>query len=65
MEQRKILIGRKEIAAYTGRSWPTVKTWVKEYHFPARMLEGRWASKSDMIDVWLQERIELADMTSK
>lgn len=65
METRTILIGRKEIATYTGRSWPTVRNWVEKHDFPARMLDGRWASKSDMIDLWLQERIELADMATK
>ncbi len=63
--EKRILIGRKEIAGYIGRSWPTVERLVETKKFPARKIDGVWMSKGDMIDFWLQERIELADMATK
>lgn len=63
--EKRILIGRKEIAGYTGRSWPKIEQFVKENKFPARKIEGVWMSKGDLIDFWLQERIELADLATK
>jgi hypothetical protein len=63
--ETRILIGRKEITNYTGRCWPTVERWVDKHRFPARKLDGVWTSKADMIDIWLQERIDLADMATR
>lgn len=51
MDKRR-LNGRKEICAYTGRSWPTVQNWIDQKDFPARRLDGIWISMTDLIDDW-------------
>jgi predicted DNA-binding transcriptional regulator AlpA len=63
--EKRILIGRKEIAGYVGRSWPTVERLVESKRFPAKKIEGVWMAKEDLIDFWLQERIEMADATTR
>jgi predicted DNA-binding transcriptional regulator AlpA len=63
--EKRILIGRKEIAGYTGRSWPTIERLVECKKFPAKKIDGVWMSKGDLIDFWLQERIEMAEASSK
>lgn len=53
------------IAGYTGRSWPTIERWVEEKHFPARKLDGVWTSKENLIDFWIEERIETLDQSTR
>lgn len=51
------LSGRKEIIRYVGRSWQTIRKWIREKGFPARKLDGRWESDVEMISEWRRKQI--------
>ena len=53
----RILTSRKEIAAFVGRPWKTVKKWIKKDNFPAEMIDGRWHSEQSLIVEWMKKRI--------
>ena len=40
------LIGRKEIAKMTRRSWKTIRKWIENDGFPAKKLDGVWESNA-------------------
>lgn len=52
MNEKRALIGRKEIMNYTGRSWPVIHEWIKERRFPARKIDGVWESYTFLVDDW-------------
>ena len=52
-----MLLGLDEIETYTGRNRRTIKKWVKEDHFPAAKIDGRWESNTDLIDRFMRNRI--------
>lgn len=54
----KLLNGKKEIRAQTGgRSWKTIRRWIREEGFPAKKIDGRWQSDPVMIRKWFGERL--------
>jgi len=57
MATSKILVGKKAISGFVGRSWGTVKRWIKEEDFPAKKIDGGWHSDSDLVHEWLKGKI--------
>ena len=53
-----ILVGLKEICAYTERGKGTIRKWTDEENFPAVVIDGRWESNTVLIDAWQLRRIE-------
>ena len=53
-----ILIGRKMIMSFVGRSWATIMMWVKQRNFPARKIDGVWESDTDLIIEWRKKEIQ-------
>ncbi len=53
-----MLQGTKEIAGFAGRSWRTVEKLIRTKNFPARMIEGRWESDTELITRWRRRQIE-------
>ena len=54
----KSLVGKKDICAYAQRSWITVKRWIQKKGFPARKIDGRWESDTELIDEWKRAQIK-------
>lgn len=52
-----MLIGRKEITTFCGRSWAIVLYLVENENFPARMIKGVWQSNKQLIEHWTKEYI--------
>ena len=55
---RKSLVGKKEITAYSRRSWLTVKRWIANGNFPATKIDGVWESDTELIDEWKRTKIK-------
>ena len=55
---RKSLVGKKEITAYSRRSWITVKRWILTGNFPATKIDGVWESDTELIDEWKRTKIK-------
>ena len=53
-----ILVGLKEICAYTERGKGTIRKWTDEENFPAVVIDGRWESNTVLIDTWRTRRID-------
>jgi len=53
----KILTGQKDIQHFVGRAWNIIYRWIKHKGFPARKIDGRWESDSDMIIEWRKRQI--------
>jgi len=53
----KPLVGKKDICAFVGRSWGTIKRWIKEEDFPAKKIDGGWHSDADLVHEWLKGKI--------
>jgi len=53
----KLLVGKKSISAFVGRSWGTVRRWSNEEGFPAKKIDGGWHSDADLVHEWLKEKI--------
>lgn len=51
------LVGLKGIGLYMRRSENTVKKLIKLHNLPAIKIEKEWVSDSELIDVWLKEKI--------
>ena len=51
------LIGRKEIAKMTRRSWKTIRKWIENDGFPAKKLDGVWESNARLITEWRIKRL--------
>lgn len=51
------LVGKKEIAIYTRRSWITIQVWIEKENFPACKLDGVWESMKPLIDAWKVSKI--------
>lgn len=56
-EQSRMLLSMDEIEAYTGRSRQTIRKWVEDDNFPAVKIDGRWESRTDLIDAYRERRI--------
>jgi hypothetical protein len=41
--------GQKAIRKYVGRSWSTVRKWIDDKGFPARMLDAIWEADAELI----------------
>lgn len=52
------LVGMKEICAYMRRSDRTVRKLIRLHGFPAVKIEGEWVSDSELISLWLREKIK-------
>jgi len=57
MAAGKILVGKKAISIFVGRSWGTVKRWIREEDFPAKKIDGGWHSDADLVHEWLKGKI--------
>lgn len=53
----EILVGKKAICAFCGRSWQVVKGWIEREGFPAKKMEGVWESDKDLISSWRKDQI--------
>jgi hypothetical protein len=54
---KELLVGRKAICTFLGRSWDTVHRWIEEDGLPAAKIDGCWeAMVSDLIS-WKREMI--------
>lgn len=58
---RTKLSGQKEIKQYEGRSWETIFSWIQHQGYPARKIDGRWESDTELIDEWRRERIRAGE----
>ena len=52
------LVGMKEICAHMKRSECTVRKLIRLHELPAVKIEGEWISDSELINVWLREKIK-------
>ena len=52
------LVGMKEICAHMKRSERTVRKLIRLHELPAVKIEGEWISDSELINVWLREKIK-------
>lgn len=55
-----VLQGIDDITTYAQRPWNTIKKWIEEKNFPARMIDGRWESDTELITRWRRRQIEEA-----
>jgi len=53
----KTLVGKKAISEFVGRSWGTIRRWIKEEGFPAKKIDGVWHSDADLVREWLKGQI--------
>ena len=51
-----MLTTREEICKYVNYSWKTVKRWIKEEHFPAARIDGKWQAEIGEIEAWRFKR---------
>lgn len=58
MIKRDMLIGQKEIAAFVGRDFKTIKVWVKQMNFPAMVVDRVWMADTELIRQWLRTQIQ-------
>lgn len=58
--RRTILSGRREIIKFTGRSWPTIRYWIREKGFPAAKIDGRWEADAEEVRQWRKRQIKKA-----
>lgn len=52
------LVGMKEICAYVKRGEGTVRKLIRLHDLPAVKIEGEWVSDTELVDVWLKEKIK-------
>ena len=57
MKNDTALVGRKEIADFTGRSWNVISRWISAGNFPAKKQDGRWESDKTLIVNWRRRRL--------
>jgi len=57
MAAGKILVGKKAISEFVGRSWGTIKRWICDEDFPAKKIDGGWHSDGDLVHEWLKGKI--------
>jgi len=41
----KTLVGKKAISEFVGRSWGTIRRWIREEGFPAKKIDGCLAQR--------------------
>lgn len=52
------LVGMKEICAHMRRSERTVRKLIRAHALPAVKIGGEWASDTELIREWIQQKIE-------
>jgi len=61
MAAGKMLVGKKVISEFVGRSWGTIRRWIREEGFPAKKIDGGWHSDAELVREWLKGRIAEKD----
>lgn len=54
-KQDRKLNGTKEISAFVGLCWPTIRNFIEKCGFPARKVRGVWISTEQSIIRWYQK----------
>jgi hypothetical protein len=54
---KELLVGRKAICTFLGRSWDTVHRWIQEEGLPAAKIDGCWEAIGSDILAWKREMI--------
>jgi len=52
-----MLVGKKVISEFVGRSWGTIRRWIREEGFPAKKIDGGWHSDAELVREWLKGKI--------
>jgi len=54
----KALDGQDEICTFMRCAWPRIQVLIDKFGFPAKKVEGRWLSDTELIEKWRKGIIE-------